>query len=186
MEAIINPKDIERIRKQVGLTQKQLAKLSRVSQSLVAKIERGDVDPSFSKIRAISNVLLSRLITNTKKVSDIMSKNLIYAIPHEKVKDVAKKMVENGISQVPVINDNRVVGSITEELILQKVVNEKDKTRIYEQTVDKIMAPPFPIIPSDTPIEFILPLLINFQALLVSENGKIQGIITKSDILKLS
>jgi Predicted transcriptional regulator with C-terminal CBS domains len=91
MEAIINPKDIERIRKQVGLTQKQLAKLSRVSQSLVAKIERGDVDPSFSKIRAISNVLLSRLITNTKKVSDIMSKNLIYAIPHEKVKDVAKK-----------------------------------------------------------------------------------------------
>jgi Predicted transcriptional regulator with C-terminal CBS domains len=47
MEAIINPRELERIRKQVGMTQKELAKLSRVSQSLIAKIERGDVDPSF-------------------------------------------------------------------------------------------------------------------------------------------
>jgi len=184
MEAIINPRELERIRKQVGMTQKELAKLSRVSQSLIAKIERGDVDPSFKKLKAISDVLINKIVSSTKKVSDIMSKNLIYASPREKVKDVAKKMVENGISQVPVINNDRVVGSVTEELILKLLMNERDKSKIYEQSVDSIMSQPFPIVPSDTPVEFILPLLLNFQAVLVSENGKILGIVTKSDILK--
>lgn len=184
MEAVINPKDLEKIRKQVGMTQKELAKLSRVSQSLIAKIERGDVDPSFTKIKAISDVLISKIISSNKKVSDIMTKNLIYALPNERVKEVAKKMVENGISQIPVINNDKVVGSVTEELILKLLMNERDKTKIYEQTVERIMTSPFPIVPADAPVEFILPLLLNFQAVLVVENGKIQGIITKSDILK--
>jgi len=54
-----------------------------------------------------------------------------------------KKMVENGISQVPVINNDRVVGSVTEELILKLLMNERDKSKIYEQSVDSIMSQPF-------------------------------------------
>ena len=38
---------ISKIRKQLGLTQIQLANLAGVSQSLIAKLESGRIDPSY-------------------------------------------------------------------------------------------------------------------------------------------
>ena len=46
-------KDITRRRKILGLTQNKLARQANVSQSLVAKIETGRVDPSYSKMMKI-------------------------------------------------------------------------------------------------------------------------------------
>ncbi|MFQ5647816.1 MAG: helix-turn-helix transcriptional regulator, partial [Candidatus Aenigmatarchaeota archaeon] len=38
--------EIRKIRKKLGLTQSQLAQEARVSQSLIAKIEAGKLDPT--------------------------------------------------------------------------------------------------------------------------------------------
>ncbi len=45
--------EIKHLRKKFGLTQSQLAKLSGVSQSLIAKIEADRIDPTFSKAQKI-------------------------------------------------------------------------------------------------------------------------------------
>lgn len=49
--------EIAKRRKLLGLTQKQLAKIAGVSQSFIAKIESGKIDPSYSKAKAIFDTL---------------------------------------------------------------------------------------------------------------------------------
>ena len=45
--------EIKKIRKNLGLTQTQLSKRANVSQSLIAKIESGKIDPTFTKTKKI-------------------------------------------------------------------------------------------------------------------------------------
>ena len=45
--------DIVRLRKQLGLTQTELAKLSGVSQSLITKMEAKKVEPAYSKVKIL-------------------------------------------------------------------------------------------------------------------------------------
>ncbi|MEM3267388.1 MAG: helix-turn-helix domain-containing protein [Conexivisphaerales archaeon] len=46
-------REISKMRKVLGLTQVQLAKMAGISQSLLAKIEAGKVDPSYTRARKI-------------------------------------------------------------------------------------------------------------------------------------
>ncbi len=184
MQLIIDPGDLEKLRKKANLTQKELAKLCKVSQSFIAKLERGNIDPTYSKIKTISEHLLPRVFKNSKSISEIMTRNIIFARKDEKIKDVAKKMAENGISQLPVIDNGKVIGSITEQATIEKLSKELDENAIMNEKVENIMEPPFPIMPENTPLELLLYLLSYYQAVLVSSRGQISGIITKSDILK--
>jgi len=186
MDFIIPPEEISKIRKKVGLTQKKLAKLSNVSQALIVKIEKGEVDPSYSKIKTISNVLTNYLFKHAKKVSEIMSKDIIFVTPNEKVKEAANKMLKYNISQLPVIAGDKVVGSISEKSIVQSISKYKEPKKVYELQVKDIMNSPFPMVSEDTPLEAIYSLLIYYPAILVISNGKIVGIVTKADILKIA
>ena len=51
---------IKQMRRNLELTQTELAKLSGVSQSLIAKIERGNIEPSYTIARKIFAVLEER------------------------------------------------------------------------------------------------------------------------------
>ena len=50
-------KDIGRRRRQLGLKQVELARLAGVSQSLIAKVERGKIDLAYSKAQEIFRAL---------------------------------------------------------------------------------------------------------------------------------
>ena len=60
--------DIARLRKQLGLTQPELAQLSGVSQSLIAKLEAGKIEPSYTKVKSIIDTLTG---PDTTKVVDV-------------------------------------------------------------------------------------------------------------------
>ncbi|MDH5420035.1 MAG: helix-turn-helix domain-containing protein, partial [Candidatus Bathyarchaeota archaeon] len=49
--------EVAKKRRILGLTQKQLAKLAGVSQSLIAKLESRKIDPSYTKVKAIFDVI---------------------------------------------------------------------------------------------------------------------------------
>ena len=63
----IDPKQLKKIRVQLGITQSELARVAGVSQSLIAKLESGLVDPSFSTMKAISEALRSHIKMEEKK-----------------------------------------------------------------------------------------------------------------------
>lgn len=52
-----NVEDIAKKRRQLGLKQAELAKLAGVSQSLIAKLESGTIDSSYTKVKTIFDAL---------------------------------------------------------------------------------------------------------------------------------
>ena len=61
--------DIAKRRRQLGLKQSELAKAAGVSQSLIAKLEAGTIDSSYTKVKTIFDVL-ERLEFKTKTQAD--------------------------------------------------------------------------------------------------------------------
>ncbi len=162
---------LKELRKRKGMTQRELAKKTGYSQAHIAKIEGGKTDPRLSTINKILSVLAQE-----KKCGDIMVRNIICAGPSETIDKVGKDMWKKGISQMPVFEKNRLIGMITERAIISE--NNKKKK------VCEIMSPPPPVFDKSTPISNVKEFLMNNQAILVSDRGKIVGIITRSDLLR--
>mgnify|MGYP000630872203 CR=1 FL=1 len=91
-------------------------------------------------------------------------------------------MWRTDFSQLPVKDGDRWVGSVTDSSILYKL-GEMSKEALYEKPVEEVMERPFPIVDENTPITAIKPLLEFNQAVLTAKEGRVVGIITKSDLL---
>lgn len=174
-------KKIGKIRKQLGLTQKQLADLAGVSQSLIAKIESNKIDPAYSKVIMIINALEDYHKKEKKHVSEVMTKKIFSVSPKDPISKSIKIMRDEDISQLPVIEENNCVGSINESAILDLIEKEEN---FRKTTVGEVMDDAFPAIPSNSIVDVAADLLKHYPALLVEKNGKIVGIITKADLLK--
>ena len=68
--------DIVRLRKQLGLTQTELAKLSGVSQSLITKMEAKKVEPAYSKVKILIETLQKKKRSDKRTAKNICSKTL--------------------------------------------------------------------------------------------------------------
>ena len=59
-----------------------------------------------------------------------------------------------------------------------------ENPKLLETTVSEIMDSPFPMISSEQPVDSVVKLLSKSNpAVLVQEHGKVQGIVTRSDML---
>lgn len=177
--------DIVKKRKMLGLTQKQLAKLAGVSQSLIAKLESGKVRPSYDKVKAIFDTIESLEIRADFKATDVMHENVVGVQKGRSVAEAVKLMVNHGYSQLPVFDEEKVVGSISEKTILEQMASGKDLSEISKLAIEEIMDESFPQIGKNTPLRIVSGLLQVYPAVLVSDKGKVVGIITKADLLKV-
>jgi cystathionine beta-synthase len=108
-------------------------------------------------------------------------KELIYVVPTDVIISVMKKMQELEISQVPVFEDNKHVGAIYEDDIMESILQGKDLSKIY---VREIMGKPFPIVERNTGIDQITRLITpQTPALLIDMGAGKFDIITKYDLL---
>lgn len=167
---------LRKLRIEAKLTQKKLAELVGVSQAHIAKIEQGKVDPRLSTVNKILKVLTEG---KEAKCRDLMTKGVLFARPEDNVLKVSEIMVRHAISQMPVMDGHKVVGTITEESIIRRL-----GSNIANEKVKNIMDPPLPIVSEETSISVIRPLLERRQGVLVTRGKKVIGIITRSDLLK--
>ena len=168
---------LRKLRLEAGLTQRQLAKLVGISQAHIAKIENEKVDPRLSTVNKILEVLTSG---KKRKCREIMTENVIFASPNDRVLEVSKIMMKHAISQLPVIENGIVIGTVTEESIIRNL-----SSTVAERKVEEIMEPPLPMIPENASINVAKSLLEESPAVLVVKKGKVKGIITRSDLLKI-
>lgn len=178
-------KDFSKKRKMLGLTQKELAKLAGVSQSLIAKMESRKINPTYSKVKAIYDVLESLEMKNEISVVEILHNNVISVQERDPVSKAVKLMSEYGYSQLPVFEGKRVVGSISEKTILTQILSGKELTQISVFPVKEIMDESLPQVSENTPLSLISGLLRFHPAVLVSKKGKVIGIVTKADLMKI-
>lgn len=179
----IDPKQLKKIRVQLGITQSELAKAAGVSQSLIAKLESGLVDPSFSTMKSISEALRSQIRIEGKKASDVMSSPVVSVQSGASISDSISLMRKSNISQIPVYSGSKLTGSITENQIVALLSGTEDPRGLLSRTVSSVMQPAFPIVSRDTPIEALFSLFKFVPAVLVANGDKIEGIVTKIDML---
>ena len=177
--------DIAKKRRQLGLKQAELAKLAGVSQSLIAKLEAGTIDSSYTKVKTIFDVL-ERLETKTKIQEEKIVPNQVFSVQqHEPVSKVVQLMKEHGYSQIPVFKGKQSVGSISEKSVLRQILAGKDLGQIVKFSAAEIMEEAFPQVAEDAPLSLISSLLQVYPAVLVSKKGNVTGIVTKADLLRM-
>ena len=120
------------------------------------------------------------LISGTKAVNAPQS--LVSVTPQDKLAEALAKMNELGLTQIPVLEDGRPVGSLRENRVLAKVVRDRD---LLESAVSDVMEASFPTVDVDASAQEVMRLLQRSPAVLVEEYGRITGIITRHDVLDL-
>jgi len=190
---------IRQMRKRLNMSQRELASMAGVSQSLIAKIERGSIDPSYSNVRkilvAFEEILRKRKIEGVKvgaqlTVGDLATRGVISVSPEQSIGECVDRMMKGRFTQLPVVVGDRVVGGVIDDRIRDYTIEEtRNGRKSYEQVmqtkVDEVMTGPFPILSEDTPIELASVHLQREEAVLVSRKGQIVGILTSADFLNL-
>lgn len=169
--------EIKKIRKKIGLTQTELANRAGVSQSLIAKIEAGRIDPTYTKTKKIFAALSELEKKDDIKAGQLMTTKLISVAPIDEIRETIAKMRKFQISQLPVIEEHKLIGMVSESTILEAMLNSKGTK------VNEVMQEAPPIVSKTTSIQVVSNLLTHFPMVIVSEEGKLIGLITKSDLL---
>ncbi|MFT7615340.1 MAG: putative transcriptional regulator [Candidatus Woesearchaeota archaeon] len=172
--------DIKRLRKQADLTQQQLAKLAGVSQSIIAKIERGAIDPSFSIVTQIFAALESAKQTEAVPITQIMSKTVASIAPDTKLPQAVAILKKKGVSQLPIIEGQSVIGLISESSLIDALLQNQ-----HAKLVKDIMIDPPPVVPHTTSLQLVSQLLKEHDIVLITKKGAISGIISRTDLLDM-
>lgn len=108
--------------------------------------------------------------------------DLVFVGPEEPVSAALEKMNSSGVTQLPVLEENRSVGSIRESRVLAKLLGDRD---LLNAKVSDVMDESFPVIDVDTSLNEIKAKLQKYPAVLIEDFKRITGIITRSDVLEL-
>ena len=174
-------------REDLGIAQKQLAKLCDIKPSLLNMVEKGNAKLSYGNLVTIFKVLDKKAeesLKNVKIAGKICVKNLFYVKKNDYLEDVINTMKIKDISQIPVIDSSGCIGLVTEHSTLNFVKENSSNSLRGARAKDAMEMSP-PIIDWDQKISpRILDLLHGSKCLLVSERGEIIGIITKIDAIR--
>lgn len=174
---------ILRNRRRLGLTQSELARQAGVSQSLVAKIEAGRLDPSYSNAKALLDALERLGRHEEKRAKDVMHSPVVSVKARGLLSSAVSVMRRHGFSQLPVEDEHgKIVGSLSEKSLLEKM--EKGELDAKAAKVIDVIDEAFPTVSENTPVSAVAPLLHDAQAVMVVKKERIAGVITKSDLLK--
>ncbi|MFX1370164.1 MAG: CBS domain-containing protein [Promethearchaeota archaeon] len=179
---------LAQLRSEAGLTQQDLAKLVGVSQSYIARMEKGTLDPKHSVVARAVNAIddhvanrRMRGLFEKTKCGGVMTADPITVDARDPVSRAVRAMRDNDFSQVPVLRGSAIVGIISELDILEEI--HHDLSQMSVQAVMSSEDPP--IVSENAPVSKIIPLLLDYPAVLVQSRGRLMGIITRADIIKL-
>ncbi len=120
------------------------------------------------------------LITGTKTAA--APAELIFVAPDEIVSNALARMSEHSVTQIPVLEDHKSIGSLRESRILTKLLENRD---LLDTTVSEVMDESFPVLDVDAGFNDIKKKLQKHPAVLIEDFKRITGIITRSDVLDL-
>lgn len=140
---------------------------------------------------------------------DIMTRDVIAVTPEQQVETVVSLLLENKISGIPVVdNERRVIGIITEKdlmikarelkvpfyvtlfdsiIFLENPIRFNNELKKYTASrVKDAMTKRVLVVKEDTPVNEIAEIMQNKKVnrVPVVRDGKLVGIITRNDILK--
>jgi CBS domain-containing protein len=133
-------------------------------------------------------------------VADLMTRDVVTVGPQTPLKDVARLLVERGISAVPVVGiGDALLGVVSEADILWKEKSEPprrsldwllpsthDHSKQEAGTAGEAMTTPAITIAPDSAVADAARVMIdrNVKRLLVVKNGRLVGVVSRSDLVR--
>lgn len=107
---------------------------------------------------------------------------LVQVNPGHKVSEALELMKKYEIEHIPVFDNGKPVGSISENGLFDKILEHKD---IREKQIGEIMEKPFPEVSFDTPVDRLSKFISRENgAVLGRDEGGTYHIVTKYDIIR--
>lgn len=130
--------------------------------------------------------MIERGFLDVKTFRDVISsrgtKRLITIEPDKTVAEAVELMKKYDIEQIPVMNGNGPVGAISEGGLFQKIF---DNPEIKNSLIKEVLEPALPMVPFDTPVEKLSPLINKGNgAVLSKDEGGNFHIVTKYDVIQ--
>lgn len=176
--------EIRSKRKKSDMTQTELSRRTGVSQSLIAKIESGEVVPSYDKAKKIFDFFEGTSQNTQMLARDFMTPKVVSIKPQATLRETIKAMQKLAVSQLPVIEDGKIIGTVSEKALLERMNSAHDMAEVSKTCVQQVMGEAMPIIREDLPFRVVSALLEHNSGVLVARKGRPIGIITKADLLK--
>ena len=108
---------------------------------------------------------------------------LVQLAPSSQVRQALNLMSTFGVSQIPVIEDGKCVGSLVENALMTAAL---EQPTLLDRAVRDLMEPPFPIVEGTLTLDHLAPMLTReTPAALVAERGQLVGIVSRYDVLQL-
>ncbi len=174
--------EIRRRRMALGISLGELARAIGRSDATLSRIERGQIRPSYDLVQRILSYLETQegLATPKLTVADLMSRSLTTVESSASLATAAQRMEAGGFSQLPVVDDGRVVGSLSEGALLRALA-QPDARRLK---VRDVLETAYPVVDEGFRADLLPPLLGRYAAVLVAHRGELRGIVTKSDLIR--
>ena len=178
--------EIRKRRKLLDITQSELAAASGVSQSTITKIEKGRISASYETVVKLFEALdaISES-SHDIPLMDIATKDVVSVQDTCTVHEATEILKSTGFSQIPVFRGDSPVGSISERSVFRHLNNEITLDKLSKHPVSDIMEDSFPTVPETASIDTVSRMLLSADAVLVTHRGKIVGMVTNADLLKL-
>ena len=107
---------------------------------------------------------------------------LVAVDPGDTVRAALLRMRAEDVSQVPVVSDGRVVGSLEDSATMTRVLAD---AALLDGKVSAVMDEPFPAVRRDAPMaDALAPLARRCAAVLVIDDKGIAGLLTRFDFLQ--
>lgn len=107
-------------------------------------------------------------------------KEVVYAAPNDTLLTAYQLIKENAYSQLPVLNQEKLVGIIDESDILLRVYNHPDR---FEEPVKKAMTTNLEVIDYKSSIDLLMDIFNHDHIAIVMDGNKFLGIISRIDLI---
>lgn len=130
--------------------------------------------------------MMERGFLDVKTFKDLVggrgAKRLVTIYPEQTVAEVIELMKKFDIENVPVINGDGIIGSLSESGLFKQILSNPE---IKNEQVQSVMEKPYPVVPFDTPVERLSNLISKETgAVLSKDDSGNYHIVTKYDIIQ--
>lgn len=174
--------EIRKRRLSLGISLGELARAVGRSDATISRIERGQIRPSYELVQRILGYLEQHegVASPHLTAADVMNAQPVTIGGSASLVQAAQQLERGAYSQLPVLVDGRVTGSLSESALLRALAQPSGR----RSRVSEVQEPAYPLVDVSFPADLLATMLTKYPAVLVTQRGELVGIVTKTDLIR--